>query len=113
MLVLIDILASEGTYLMSGYQSEVLRIIYLQLVAVHILDDQHLCPLTGICPKRQTIEVAVIQQGIVLSDRVFTSFHLRLVYLFNVKRKLRLLLLELFRRDESGAAVDLSVRGPG
>ena len=98
---------------MSGYQREVCGVIYLQLVAIHVLDDQNLCSLTGICSNRQAVEVAVIQQGVVLAYRVFPRFHLRLIYLFHVKRQLGLFLFELFRRDESGAAVDLGVRSPG
>ena len=88
MFVLIDILPSEGAYLVPGYQTEVLRVIYLQLIAVHVLDDQHLGTLTGICPEWKTIEVAVIQQGVVLARFIiFTGLSriiLVVVLVFNV-----------------------------
>ena len=97
---------------MMRYEGEVLRIIYLQLIAVNILDDKNFGARTFICAQRKAVEVAVVQQCIVFAYTVFTGLQFWLFHGLCIWHQLQLLYLELVRRHKSGAAVHLAVTCP-
>src|SRR5574344_493079 len=96
---------------MFRYQSIVGGIEYRRFVAVNINSDKYFGPRSTICAQRKTIEVAPIEQGVVLADIVLACFTFGLIHLNAVRQKMLPLLKELRCRNKMGGAVHFGIAG--